>query len=90
VLVIPETAQRLSGIHNRCRCRIYTDCVYGSRAPRWLGPGMTLRAADIHSIALYIPLARPRPGFWRWRTHDPEKRKSVFRKDRAPKMDLEK
>jgi len=30
-----------------------------------LGPGMTIGAADIPCIALYIPLARPRPGFWR-------------------------
>jgi hypothetical protein len=39
---------------------------------------MTMGAADIHSIALYIPLARPRPGFWRWHMHDPEKVETGF------------
>jgi antitoxin CptB len=29
-----------------------------------LGPGMTI-PADIRHSPLYIPLARPRPGFWR-------------------------
>jgi hypothetical protein len=44
-------------------------------------------SADIPTIALYIPLARPRPGFWRFNpAHDPEKWIPVFRKDHAPKM----
>ena len=28
--------------------------------------GLERNPADIWRIALYIPLARPRPGFWRW------------------------
>jgi antitoxin CptB len=70
--------------------------VAATRPSKDVGPGrrpsrracdahLRVTAADIPHFALYIPLARPRPGFWRF-AHDPE-RENNFPKRSCAKMD---
>jgi hypothetical protein len=71
---------------------ITTVCEYGFRARRFTpsrnDEGCDRIAADIVFTALYIRLARPRPGFWRWacgrflRAHEAEANPE-WRDDRA-------